>query len=329
MKKTSASLAAGSALLLVLTGCSSGDEAFPSDDFEFVIPYNPGGGADPVGREFSSRLADELGVRAVVENLPGGGETIGIESVLSSEPDGYRLALATLSGTVIQPLVNDNLSYQTADDFTAILRLAESPDGIFVPADSPYETLDDLIEDARQNPGEVSIAGSAALNATIFSSLQIEEQADVDLNIFAMAGGAGEAVVATLAGEVDAIAASVAGQIGMVEGGELRMLAHNSTPEFNYVLPDAISFEEQGIDIPFSSTYVVVAPAGLDEEALQVLQDNTMAVAESEEWAEWARDMGLLPAPLTGDELATWFDEQADVYADAVELAEQAGVDEQ
>lgn len=329
MKKTAAILATSSALLLVLTGCSSGDGSYPTDDFEFVIPYNPGGGADPIGREFSTQLADEMGVGAVVENLPGGGETIGIESVLSSEPDGYRLALATLSGTVIQPLVNENLTYQTADDFTPILRLADSPDGIFVPADSPYETLEDLVEDARENPGQVSLAGSAALNATIFSALQIEEQEDIDLNIFAMAGGAGEAAVAALAGEVDAIGASVAGQIGMVEGGELRMLGHNSTPDFNYILPDAISLGEQGIDIPFSSTYVMVAPAGLEDETVQVLQESAMAVAESDEWAEWSHDMGLTPAPLSGDELVTWFDEQTDVYADAVELAERAGVEEQ
>lgn len=327
--KSSKVLTAAAVALLTVSACASGDGTYPSDDIEFVIPYDPGGGADPVGREFSSELADEMGVRAMVENLPGGGETIGIESVLSSEPDGYRLALASLSGVVIQPLVNDNLSYEGPEDYTPILRLAESPDGLFVPADSPYETLDDLVADARANPGAVSVAGSAAMNATIFSILELERQEDIDINLFAMSGGAGEAVIAALAGEIDAVAASVAGQIGMVEGGELRMLAHNSTPEFNDILPGAVSFEEQGIDIPFSSTYVIVAPAGLDDDTRSTLQESAMAVASSDGWEDWAVENGLYPDPLSGDELTEWLNDQEELYATAVELAEQADVEEQ
>lgn len=320
----------GSAAALVLVGCGGDDGNYPSSDFQLVIPYDPGGGADPLGREFSSQLAQELGVNAVVENIPGGGEAIGLSSVINADPDGYRLGQASFSGLVIQPLINDGLSYQGVEDYTPIARMSDTPDALYVPDHSPYETLDDLIEDARENPGEVTVAASGAMNISMFVMVGLEEQADIDLNLLATSGGAGEAATAAMAGEVDAISVTAPGQLGLVEAGELRALAHTGSAEYNDVLPGSISFEEAGFDIPYVSTWVLMAPADLDEDVESTLQEAAVSVAESEDWNQWMGENGNSPAPtMTGDELNQWLAEQEGVYQEAVELVEDSDIEEE
>ncbi|NLS09685.1 tripartite tricarboxylate transporter substrate binding protein [Nesterenkonia sp. MY13] len=326
MNKTKGIASLG-AVALLLAACGEDDGEYPSSDLEYIVPYDPGGGADPVGREFSTRLADELGVGATVENLPGGDETVALTDLFGGEPDGYRMSLASHTGLITQPLLNEDLAYQSVDDYSPIVRMLEVPDALFVPEDSPYETLDDFIEAARENPGEITVSAGGQLNEAMLMLLELEEQADIDLNLVAMSGG-GEAGTAVLSGEVDAAGVTAAGQMGNVEDGALRPLAHVGTPEFNDSLPGAVSFEEAGYDIPFQTAYMVVAPPGIDDDVLETLEAAALEVAESDEWAEWAEENGYLPSPIAGDDLAEWLRGEEELYQEAVESAQDSDIEE-
>lgn len=330
MKNKTLVITAASSVALLASGCGGEGEGFPSSDIELVIPYAPGGGADPIGREFSSLLSSKLGVNAIVNNLPGGGEAIGVSDVIGANPDGYTLGQASFSGLIIQPLLNDSLTYRGVDDYTPIARMSDTPDALFVPDDSPYESLQDFIDDARANPGEVTVAASGAMNISMFAMVGLQEEEDIELNLLATSGGAGEAATAALAGEVDAISVTAPGQLGMVEGGQLRALAHTGSSEYNDVLPGSTSFEEEGIEIPYVTTWILMAPSGLDEEALDTLEQIAVDVASSDEWIEWMADNGSVAAPeMTGDELIEWLKEQEEVYTDVIELAEQSDIEEE
>ncbi|MFI8595559.1 Bug family tripartite tricarboxylate transporter substrate binding protein [Microbacterium sp. NPDC078428] len=312
-----------------LQGCASGGpdgegdaSSYPGGPINYVVPYNPGGSTDPVGREFSRLLAEELGTTAVVENLPGGDETIGLTAVMRSPADGQSMGLSSATGIIVQPLVNESLPFQGPDDYTAVVKMVEAPNAIFVAADSPLQTFDDFVDAATADPGGMSVGTTGRLTNNTFVLVSIEDQLGIDLNIVPFSGGAGEAVLATLSGEVDAVIPTAAGQLGLVESGELRPLVHTGPAEYDEVLPGAVSFTSLELDVPFSSDYVTVAAPGLPEDVQERLVEAAYAVASSEEWAEWCAGVGFLSDPMMGEELDEWIAAVTEASREAIALVE-------
>jgi putative tricarboxylic transport membrane protein len=306
------------------SGGGTGEAAtdYPSQDLDYVVPYSPGGSTDPVGREFSRLLAGELGTGATVTNRPGGDETIGVSSVVEAAPDGYTLGLTSATGIIVQPLVNDQLSYREPGDFTSVVKMVEAPNALLVAAGSPFRSLDDFIQAARTSPGQVRVGTTGRLTNNTFALLALEKQAGIDLNIVPFSGGAGEAVRAVLGGQVEAAIPTASAQLGLVEGGELRGLAHTGHPAYNEFLPGAVAFSDAGFDIPFSSDYLTIAPNGIPPAVAEKLVATAVTVAKSEEWARWCRENGYLPDPLSGPELDAWIQKSIDASREAIQLSE-------
>jgi tripartite-type tricarboxylate transporter receptor subunit TctC len=152
----------------------------------------------------------------------------------------------------------------------------------------------------------------------------LEEAAGIDLNIVPFSGGAGEAVLATIGGQIDAVIPTAAGQLGLIEAGDLRPIAHTGGEEYNEVLPGAVSFTEAGYPeaAVFSTNYVTVTAPGLDEGVREKLTAAALAVAESDEWAQWCADSGFISAPMAGADLDAWIEEVTNSSRDAIALVE-------
>lgn len=324
------------AAAVALAGCSaagstegSDDPAadYPSGPITYVVPYNPGGSTDPVGREYSRLLAKELGGTEQVENLPGGDETIGLSRVITADPDGLTLGLSSATGIIVQPLVNSDLPFQGPDDYTAIAKMVEAPNGIVVGKDSPFETLDDLIAAAKERPGEVTIGTTGRLTNNTFVLVALEDQAGIDLNIVPFSGGAGEAVTAAIGGQIDGAIPTLAGQLGLIQSGDLRLLAHTGDERYTEVMDGVPGFAEDGYDVPFSSDYVTVAAPGLDDAVKEKLVDAAYKVAASDEWAAWCADKGFLADPMKGADLDEWIDSVTTASKAAIELVDASGIE--
>ncbi|MFD5225982.1 Bug family tripartite tricarboxylate transporter substrate binding protein [Microbacterium sp. NPDC058342] len=314
---------------LVLTACGSGGNAepgsedaassYPDGKLEYVIPYKPGGSTDPAGREFSRLLAEELGTSAVAENLPGGDETIGLASVIDAEPNGMRLGISSATGIVVQPMVNPDLTWKGIDDYTPVAKMLEAPNILVVGKDSPYETLDDLIADAKARPGEVRVGTTGRLTNNSFVIATLEKQADVELTIVPFSGGAGEAVLATMSGEVEAAVPTAAAQLGLVESGDLRVLAHTGDERYDDVAQGP-SFESLGFDVPYSSDYVTIAAPGLPDDVRTKLVAAALAVAKSDEWAAFCEKSGFVADPMADDELVAWIEKTTTASDEGIKL---------
>lgn len=321
-------LAGLAASLLALTGCSLGSanaggaEDYPNRALEYIVPFAPGGSTDPVGREFSRMLAEELGTNETVQNMPGGDQAIGVTAVLDAEADGHTMGLSSPSGIIVQPMLNDSLPYQDASDYTPIAKMVTGPYALLVAKDSPYKTLDDFIAAAKENPGKLRVGTTARMSDNSFALFSLEEQADIKTTMVPFPGGAGESVLAVMGGEIEGIFATASGQLGLVESGDLRALAHTGRAEYNRFLPGAISFEEEGYDIPFASEFMTVAPAGIPDDIREKLVGAAEKVVASEEWAEWCEKQGILPDPIVGDELDTWIKETTERSEKAIAMAE-------
>ncbi len=309
-KQNRHSLMASAAIVpLILAGCSGNDGEYPSNSIEYIVPYNPGGGADPVGRQFVQMLESELDASGNVINVPGGDEAVGITQLAGSDPDGYTLGLGTSGGFVAQPLVTGEAQYETPTDFTPLAKMSGTPYGLFVSPDSEYDTLDDLVEAAKENPGEIQISTPAGMGNPAFVIYYLEEQAGIEVSLITTAGGTGEAALEVMSGRLDAVVGNASGQLGLVESGDLQAIAYSGPEDYSDFLPDAVRFDEAGYDIPFTSDYMTMAPAGLEADVESVLRDASDAIVMSDAWSEWAREQGVLPHVATGEELDTYLED--------------------
>jgi putative tricarboxylic transport membrane protein len=307
------------------SGSTEPASTYPDRPITFMAPYNPGGSVDPVAREFTAQLVAELGTTGVVQNIPGGDETIGLTFVFNSPADGYTIGLSSATGIIVQPLINDALGFKGVDDYTPIVKVVEAPNAIFVRADSPYQTLDDLIADAKARPGQIRIGTTGRLTNNSFTILALEQQAGIDLTLVPFSGGAGEATRAAIAGEIEGVVPTAAGQLGFVASGDIRALAHTGADAYTAVLPGSVALNSAGYSVPFSSDYVIVGPKGMPADVEARLIEAAYKVATSQAWADWCAEKGFLADARQGQDLLDWIALATEASVEAIALADAEG----
>lgn len=161
--------------LLGLSGCgllgADSNAPYPSQDIEYLIPYNPGGGADPAGRQYAETLAEMLGINIHVLNQPGADEAIGLTRLANADADGYTLGMGTSGGFLGQPIANPDVQYDGLGDFDPITQMTSTPYGLFVAGNSEYRTLEDLLDAARQSPGNVTVSAPVRMGSPRWLSI--------------------------------------------------------------------------------------------------------------------------------------------------------------
>jgi tripartite-type tricarboxylate transporter receptor subunit TctC len=243
---------------LVLVALSSNAAWSQSRTIRLVDPDPPGGLADLLARILAEEISRAQGVTIVVENRAGAASAIGTEAVARAAPDGTTLLL-NATPFVINPLLR-KLNYDPLRSFAPICYLVNSPTVIAVNAASPYRTLADLINAAREKPGELTLASIGPGTATHIAFEMLRSAANIDMT-FVPYPGTAPAVTALLGGHVTSYFGIYSVVSEQVKAGSLRALA-TAAPARIDLLPDVPTVAEQGlpgyeVDIWFG----VVAPA--------------------------------------------------------------------
>lgn len=322
--------AAAIAAVLSLQACSSdagaGNETqapatdYPTRQINYIIPYDPGGATDTAGRAFAEMLGEELGGTVVPLNQPGGSGLVGVTAAVTAEPDGYTLGFGAPGAILIQPLVDDSIATASVEDYTPVALTGTGPFALLVDGKSEWDSLDDLIEHAKKNPGTVQVATTGGLAINTFVIHAFADDAGIDVTPIPFDGST-EGQRALLGGQVQALVASASGVVGLVESGEMKALAVSGTEDFAD-LPGTPTFDSEGYYVPFEGAYMTVAPKGLPEDVLERLLEATTAVLESEEWKEWCAANGTTPKNIVGDAVADWIHEQQDALKPYLELVQ-------
>src|SRR4029078_13014195 len=129
-------------------GSSALAQAWPAKPIRIVVPFPPGGGTDIIARETSQRVAKARGWTFVIDNKPGAGGNLGVDSVAKSPADGYTIVLGQSSNLAINPTLYSKLPYDPQKDLTPVVLLADAPLVIVTGANSPYKTLADAVKAA-------------------------------------------------------------------------------------------------------------------------------------------------------------------------------------
>ena len=258
------------ALLVVVVAATSfaagaGEEEFPSEAVTVIVPYRAGGGMDTTARTMASVSEEYLGVPLVVVNRTGGAGTIATVEASRAEPDGYTLLMVDIGVLAVTPLTQD-VQYALSD-FDAVSGVNVNDIILVVPADSPYQTADDLAEaDERVRYGTTGRGSILHAIATAFIDQTGIEATNVPF------GSTADTVNAVLGGNIDVgVAHPNQARTGLADG-TLRAIGVFSNERVE-ALPDVPTMVEQGYPIAQQLYNVVLGPAGVPEDRLEVLRE--------------------------------------------------------
>ena len=255
-------------------------DAYPSKPVTMLVPFPPGGVADTVGRPVAEAMGRALGQSMIVENKGGAGGGIGMAQVAKARPDGYNVLMA-LSSIVVLPEADKILKRHpmfTLDQLKPVARFTADPTALVVRADSPWKTYRDFIAAVRAKPGTITF-GSSGNYGTMHVPMEQLKAATGTYMLHVPYTGAGPAVLALLAGQVDALATGPSSVMQHIRAGKLRALAHWGEGRLA-ALPEVPSFKELGVPISYSQWAGMFVPAGTPEPVVARLRQAARAAAE-------------------------------------------------
>lgn len=293
---------------------------------ECIAPANPGGGWDFTCRQIGKILYDigEVDQPVQVTNMAGAGGGLAYTHVVSERNDDADLIVAASSATTTR-LAQNAFGGMTADQVRFVGAIGADPGVIVVAADSPLNSLNDLV-DAVKAGEDVSFAGgSAAGGFDHLKALQVLKAGGIDdiraVKYIGVDGGA-DAVTQTIGGFTTAMTGDMSEIVGFIKAGEVKalgVLTEERVPGFE----DIPTAREQGLDVVAVNWRGLYVPKGISDERFQEWADKLAAVAASDEWKAAMEANGLAPFTKVGGDFQSWVD---GVVAETVELSKEIGV---
>ena len=312
----SLSTAGGVALALAATlahPVSAQDSPYAGgEDVTVLMGFKAGGGSDALAQLVQPFLAEELGVNFVNQYVPGATGAIAWTQLAKQvQPDGETVSITNTPMLMTNYIMNDAITY-TIEEITPIANIVTDPGVVVVAPDSPFETFEDLVTQAKENPGTVTVGNSGVGGDDFFTSVLLEQAAGVELQKVPFEGD-GPSWAAAMGGKIDASFNNVGITFPQVEEGNLRALAvfaEERLPE----LPDVPTATELGYDLVAGSSRGYSGPADFPEEARQQLIDALSRVVENPEFQEAAAAQAMAIDFIPGDAYAAFLDAQEEEF---------------
>ncbi len=293
MKRTAALLLAF-CLLLALCACGGGNTAgaYPAKSITMIVPYGAGGTTDLVGRKLAAALGRAMDVSVVVDNQPGASGSIGCQAALDAPRDG-SVVLFTADSLGTQRVMG--ISDMSYDDFCPIFAVANDPKVIVVARDSPYETIEDLLNEIGTHPDSVQMAytgpgGSGHVQALIMNRFGYYPA------LTAYSSGS-DGIVAVMSGQVVFTNANYSTVAAYIDSGELRLLAVCAVERMaRYPEVPALTEVMEGSDelfaIPYTPLSLVVAKS-VPENVQAMLRDGCEKAFRDPEFVSFMEDNSI------------------------------------
>lgn len=253
-------LAIGAAATLAFAGPVQA-QSYPVDTVTLITHSSPGGGSDVFLRELSRFLGPILGATVVVENVTGGSGATAMANLAQSPADGSRLYATTPTFIYTSLLSDPEYGYT---DLDPLVNFFTDPEVIFTAANSPFETLEDVIQHARDGRGRWGAANPASLERQALELLKVA--ADVDAAVVTHEGG-GDLMINVLNGTLEIGVGEIQELKGQLEAGEIRLLAALTEDRVD-AYPDMTTVQEAGYDVVVRKFRGLAGPAGLPDDVI-------------------------------------------------------------
>lgn len=274
----------------------------------YVIPFGPGGESDISARLQQPFFKDKFGQDLVISYQPGGGGAVGWASLNGLSGDGQTIMGVNLPHIVIKPAQKD-VGFTTAD-LNTFYMFHFTPDAIVVTADSPYQTLSDLIDDAKANPGQVTMSGSGKASANHLAQIKFDKMAGT-LTTYVPFKGTGASVTALLGNQVKAQWGYTT--VGAAQGEAVRMLAV-AMEERHPLFPDVPTFKELGFDMVGGAYRGIALPNSADAETTKKWSDMIGQINADPEFQQKMLDGGFALLDVGADQMADFMAARSEEY---------------
>ena len=269
---------------IILTSASQAqqDKWQPERPITIIIPFSPGGGHDTLTRNIVAVAEKYFGVPLIPVNIAGGSSSVAIHKVSESSPDGYTI-LATSDHTIPMKVLGENIPANIIDDVELVCMFNFWSTPLIGLADSKYSSGEELLEYARNNPGEllISVADSRGIN-NLNTLLFLHATNTVDAFRMVPYDGGAEEQAALHAGDIDCVLANESWAVPGIRAGYFKAY-FNSGQERHDMLDDTPTFIESGYNIELGLTYGIAVPPGTPEEIKKYFEETFSNIARDEE----------------------------------------------
>ena len=284
MKNTLYSLALLAASTLLVSPAIAADD-YPDRPISVMVSYGAGGATDFQARIVTMMAGGEdfLGQPMVIINKPGAGGRVGWNWFASeAEADGYTMAVYNIPHFIAQS-IEGGVKY-SADSFEPIANWGADPAVVIVGADSPYNTIEELVEFASENPGKVTLSGAGLYVGHHIAALQLEKATGAKMAYIPTAGGGAAAMKAVIGGDVVAGINNLSDAFRAREAGNVKILAVADTQRSEEFLPDVPTLMEAGYDVDNASVNFrgLMVPKDTDPAIIDLLAEKVPAMFEND-----------------------------------------------
>jgi len=309
-----------SAFLVGIAVCLSAEgQSFPTKPIRLIVPYGPGGVADITARSMTPKVSEELGQQFVIENKPSAGGVVAAQEVARAAPDGYTLLLIN-NGNAVSKALFKSLPYDPERDFEMISTVGFFPLVIMTDPKSPYRNVQDLVAEARKNPGKLNV-GTIGVGSTQHLAAELfKSTTRINLQIIPYKA-TGEVVTAAKSGDAAVIFEFLAPMTSHIKSGNLRPLAITVAKRFPSLpeVPTAIESGIAGYDV--ASWNGLAAPAKTPRAIIERIHQAVAKALAAPDIQKRLAELGVEARASSPDELRKFFASETQRWAKVVETA--------
>ena len=282
IKKLACTTLMGVALLAVTA--VQAQTAFPAKAIRIVVPFAAGGTSDILARTIGQKLTESWGQPVVVENRAGANGNVGADHVAKSAPDGYTLLLSDVGALAINPSVYPNIPYDVVKDFSPVGMVSYSPHAFGVHPSVPVNTVKELIDYAKANPGKLNFAISGTGGAPHLAGIAFAQRTGINWAYIPYKGGS-QAVADVASGQANVIMNGMLATYPTMKSGRIRALAISSAQRVGSA-PEVPTIAETLPGFETGSYQGLLAPAGTPRDVVGKLNAEVAKILATQEMRE-------------------------------------------
>jgi tripartite-type tricarboxylate transporter receptor subunit TctC len=317
MKSLKLAGALATALVISLSGAQSVHAQYPDRQVTMVVPFGAGGSTDIVGRIAAQALSQRLGQPVIVDNRGGAGGTVGTQAAVGMAPDGYAITVATTSTHVVGPLTNAAVKYDPVKDFKHIGMIAETPYVMVVSPKFNVNSVQDVIDYAKKNPGKLNFGSAGQGSTTHLAGLMFLQATGTEMEHIPYNSNA-EATTAVMGDEVQVLFGSMPAVLAQIKAGSIKALAVgtlNRSPE----LKDVPTMQQAGVAGYRASLWLgLSAPAKTPDAVIKRLSDALNASLDDAEVVKQLAANGADATKMSPEEFGKLIADELQVYGKIV-----------